>query len=1808
MIGRKISLSEGKTYVLMDSLGGTTVAKDLEKALSAGMTVLGSIEPQQSISTFSSSSAVVRRTGSGTAKDGVSEFSPKSSLAGYETVPSNMKGAALSSSKRPTINGTKVAEAYAYVPPPPPYAGVTDEDDCIFKGANGNYYSQNTMSPSNMYPKYSVTGYSRSLFPNYERVCWVPFEGRWFLYWEEKTVNVKVYSNHSKAQSPTSVKPYQKFSLTLSGSCTLDEFEVDSDGGTRETTQLTYSSLSAAVELFGMNANADVLDGSETHLTNPDYVWSRSASDELQSSHQDYAIDYGGFSIEIQVEGWDEEYYAVEKKAGQSAAVYAGKAVGQAFADGYTLVHYAENDYKTLSDVVQTSLSLDGITPQTFSEGDAVGFSYSYSGEAVQYVSNDKVIGLAAGSAKFDLMTRRTSYKVGETIKLSEIDIKSAGHLKYSDGTTIAISALSWTDEPYATCSLGSGDEIEIGEETAAFSMTYHLSPLYFNAMTFSFDCFVEGFADDYVTSVEIADAKTAFHEGETLDFGTAATLRMYNSDGELQKTVPYSSFAGTITQWPDGYGEKIGESRRIDRAINAPFKAGLRDVDWSYVVDYMEPQLVIGTAQVKKRYILKDSFVLDTSGFTAKYRLHANSEGLGTVRDVDCSSACTFSHPEIDVPTGQKSYTVTASYENQYGQVSSASYQITVVRYEPVQIRITGDSDATEYWDNGQDVFHYPSGLTFERRYSDDTYEEVELIGRLEFYRDQGMANRLIVGASVVRRSDGNRIYVRDPETGTSGSFAISFKEDPITSLYVANTVQFTLGNKLNSIRDSLVVMAHYESGVPDSEYTNYDFKENGILMAEGTVTLVVDSEDAHVGSGEYQVAAGKIEFIKPHIASIAVELNGFQTAYNNQTDSIDCTPIRLKVSYEGAEYVQTCSYHAGETFSSDSDFLVEADETQFSQYVYDGSQKLSIDMGEYSEMDVALTFKVRNAFDHSDETNSEATQEVTVLEILEVTGISLLKAKTDYLVGETFLSDSDDTSVQIYYKDANGQQKKLVVRLNSGFAAINVFPAKGTVFSTVATGRTVTVSAATNYNVKAEYLINVSARYSYGDTKTHNLVAVKADSYRLPNGEVIENHYLLVERTGPDGYENTRLLSDGSRVLAIGKDFGDVGVLGYLEDCFDPSKNARVILFKDYVAPIRGGNNCTVRFPCYVEGNSDRIDKCHFGILFGNNNAKNRLFLSGNPDYPNCDWHSSEVTADDVGDDGMVNGNFSYFEDESYCFYGETDNRVVGYDIVSNDRLLVLKSPSDKETTVYFRTPTLVTAIDGSGTAVSGIDGETLYEEQFPLVKGNNSVSGIGPKAITNFNGDSLFVSSEKMVCGLDLTGIVGDNQRYANSRSRAIDADLRQRDVSDCLLWNDGEYLMLALEEKTFVAHRDMVSNGQYEWWQIDVGGAKCFIRLGDRLFFGTADGSFRAFGQGFCDLEKRFLGEDGGTLATEGDGADLVFVSSQEAISFAARSEEPSFMPISGSNTDSSFMYCQIARIGNVASGNVDFLVDSQREVLVGRFLVNGSYSAEREAEVMATIREGRDYFLNHAEGDNEIACVYGSPIGTYYRRYRLKLVQAGEDGDGWAAYERPCFRVLDAETGGEAEISELYRATLCERVDFECSVADVDEQEQSFSLRDGARKLDLVRYADQSTVKSFKGELRRRSPVEAYWITKPYDMGSLDYFKTVWQWTLTNDTSIPSELELCYASNKIPFESMKTISAISKDSDCFDFGSLSFAKVDFDKKVVPRTYTNQRLLSRLKFICFGFRNYSGTNAVLSSMSIVYTVPLQSSGGD
>ena len=116
------------------------------------------------------------------------------------------------------------------------------------------------------------------------------------------------------------------------------------------------------------------------------------------------------------------------------------------------------------------------------------------------------------------------------------------------------------------------------------------------------------------------------------------------------------------------------------------------------------------------------------------------------------------------------------------------------------------------------------------------------------------------------------------------------------------------------------------------------------------------------------------------------------------------------------------------------------------------------------------------------------------------------------------------------------------------------------------------------------------------------------------------------------------------------------------------------------------------------------------------------------------------------------------------------------------------------------------------------------------------------------------------------------------------------------------------------------------------------------------------------------------------------------------------------------------------------------------------------------------------------------------------------------------------------------------------------------------------------------------------------------MGNLNNFKTIWGFTLTNDTDLPSELYITYASNKIPISSTKTLAGISQAALTLNFEDMDFTKADFDKLVVPRTYTIHRVLAYQKFICFGFKNSNNTNAVLSAMSVTYTIPHPSYGSD
>ncbi len=720
------------------------------------------------------------------------------------------------------------------------------------------------------------------------------------------------------------------------------------------------------------------------------------------------------------------------------------------------------------------------------------------------------------------------------------------------------------------------------------------------------------------------------------------------------------------------------------------------------------------------------------------------------------------------------------------------------------------------------------------------------------------------------------------------------------------------------------------------------------------------------------------------------------------------------------------------------------------------------------------------------------------------------------------------------------------------------------------------------------------------YKVTKDLNAVFWDGDN-TIKVKAVTSGEFILVESTYTDAQVSTALGSIANDMNThIDKDTGEehffagsIEIYGKIRNVLEAYStnasipdNGEVVLFCDYEPVSEGTDNITVLYPCYKPGNADLVNECHFGTMFGANNAKNRLFLSGNPNLPNHDWHSGDANDAYEADAKKLSGNYGYIEDLSECIYGETDNGIVGYSIVSNDKLLVLKGKSDKETTIYFRQPQLVTAINGSGTAMTGLDGNYLYQEEFSLVMGNNSVAGVSHKAVCNFNGDTVFISSDKQLVGLDLTGIIGDNQRYANSRSKYIDEDLRNQDLAGAFLWTNNKYLFIVLKNKIYAAHFELKGDTQYEWFVLDIANVSAVFEKDGVIHFGTNDGKMHRFCSEFRDSVKFFEGGNlyqNATSEMVTDATMLASIDPDKEYWFRVRKAHEgrlSYKVGSWSTTD---------------SNNLDFLVTGTGSTVKVKLVskTSGALDSEKRNWILLQIKEGKPiYFKDRSYSDNGLAGSAG--LTTTGTPFYLK-----ETDDADHSY------TLHKEDGTAVNPTLLTSATVLMAVEEDVKMVNIDASTGKFKLQKDGETLDLENIG---TSVAFSGEIIEYKPVDAYYVTKPFSMGGLEYLKTIWSFTITNDSNEPSDLEICLASNKIPNADLKSLGRISADKFGVDFSNFNFAKVDFDKNVVPRTYTSKRIVSGVKFACFAFRSTGDSNSVLSSMSVIYTLPFPSYGGD
>lgn len=236
-------------------------------------------------------------------------------------------------------------------------------------------------------------------------------------------------------------------------------------------------------------------------------------------------------------------------------------------------------------------------------------------------------------------------------------------------------------------------------------------------------------------------------------------------------------------------------------------------------------------------------------------------------------------------------------------------------------------------------------------------------------------------------------------------------------------------------------------------------------------------------------------------------------------------------------------------------------------------------------------------------------------------------------------------------------------------------------------------------------------------------------------------------------------------------------------------------------------GQDNVFIKFKKTVDGYRERIEKCTLLQVFDN-----RVFFSGNPDFPNVIWHCSL-------------DNPAYCSDLDYYNEG-TDTAQVKSLVAGNNALWVFKEPSQANTTVFYHTPTI----------------DNDYGKIYPSTHSSISTGCIG-KAV-NFNDDIVFFSQRGME---GISGDVTTEQAIAH-RSSLIDRKLiSEANYTDMLIEEWEGYLLVFIDNKVYLADsRATFSNEnhkEYEWfyWELEKN-ITCVKVNNGILYLGTADGIY------------------------------------------------------------------------------------------------------------------------------------------------------------------------------------------------------------------------------------------------------------------------------------------------------------------------------------------------------------------------------
>ena len=270
--------------------------------------------------------------------------------------------------------------------------------------------------------------------------------------------------------------------------------------------------------------------------------------------------------------------------------------------------------------------------------------------------------------------------------------------------------------------------------------------------------------------------------------------------------------------------------------------------------------------------------------------------------------------------------------------------------------------------------------------------------------------------------------------------------------------------------------------------------------------------------------------------------------------------------------------------------------------------------------------------------------------------------------------------------------------------------------------------------------------------------------------------------------------------------------------------------------------------------------ITRCTIGTMFGVNGASDRLFLSGNPDYPNADWHSDQYDP-------------TFFPDTSYSKLGRDTSAIVGYTLINN-YLAAHKDENETEHNVIVR--------EGNLTAVgeTSKDGVTRYDEKpaFRIINTLQGPGAIAPDTFGYLQTEPLFLTRSGIfaITAQDVTG-----EKYSQNRSFYVNGTLLKEtglENAFSIVFEDMYFLFLNSRVYVLDGLQPLPTNKgepyatrQYVCFYLTDLPVKVAWVQNETLYFGTTNGKICRFHKDVTALTS--YNDNGAAISAWWETADL-----------------------------------------------------------------------------------------------------------------------------------------------------------------------------------------------------------------------------------------------------------------------------------------------------------------------------------------------